>query len=200
MGRRAGDVRYVDGQATFCHDRGPQRCGKSTCAKALLETGGGLIPFVNADVIAEGLSGFSPEAAAVRAGRIMVERIEELAQAGQSFAVETTLASRSDVALQQKLKPAYQTDLIFLHLSDPKIAIDRVKHRVQNGGHNIPVKTIIKRYHMGIRNFFQLYKPRVDHWFFYDNSGMKSELWAWGSIDEHQRENKFVRLENQYGS
>lgn len=145
---------------------GPHGAGKSTTAKALLEAGGGLIPLVNADTIAEGLSGFSPESAAVQAGRIMVERIHDLAEAGQSFAVETTLASRSYAALLKKLKPTYQTDLIFLYLNDPKVALERVKHRVQHGGHDIPDKTIFRRYGAGLRNFFRLYKPQVDLWFF----------------------------------
>lgn len=179
---------------------GPNGAGKSTSARALLETSGQLIPMINADVIAEGLSGFSPESAAMKAGRIMVERIRELADAQQSFAVETTLASRSYASLISNKLKDHDTTLIFLHLRDVNTAIERVKHRVELGGHQIPETTIRKRYTLGLKNFFQMYRQLVDHWYFYDNSGTQPDLWALASEKQRSQSDSFINLEKQYGA
>ncbi len=151
---------------------GPNGAGKSTTAERLLVGELGVAEFVNADVIARGLSGFNSEQVAIRAGRIMLDRIHELAAARTSFAFETTLASRSFAALLSQLKQnGYVVRLNFLWLPNPEMAIDRVAARVQLGGHSIPIETVRRRYFAGLVNFFNLYQPLADDWFFFDNSG-----------------------------
>jgi predicted ABC-type ATPase len=150
---------------------GPNGAGKSTAAPKLLVDELKVTEFVNADVIARGLSGFSPELVAIRAGRILLERIHELAGQRSNFAFETTLASRSFAALVQQLKrDGYAFRLHFLWLPSPEMAIRRVAERVQLGGHSVPEETIRRRYVSGLANFFNLYMPLADKWFFFDNS------------------------------
>ena len=150
---------------------GPNGAGKSTAAPQLLVDELGVTEFVNADVIARGLSGFSPELVAIRAGRILLERIHELAGQRSSFAFETTLASRTFASFIAKLKrEGYAVRVNFLWLPSPQMAIDRVAERVRMGGHRVPAETIHRRYVAGLWNFFDLYLPLADDWFFFDNS------------------------------
>lgn len=149
----------------------PNGAGKSTTAHALLQGTIGITEYVNADAIAQGLSAFAPERVAFQAGRIMLERLQQLANQGENFAFETTLATRSFAPWIANLRQTgYLFHLIFLWLPDPILAIARVQQRVRQGGHNLPEETIQRRYHAGIRNLFQLYRPLADSWFFYDNS------------------------------
>ncbi len=151
---------------------GPNGSGKSTASPNLLRDCLGVTEFVNADVIALGLSAFASEDAAIPAGRIMLARLKELANSRKDFAFETTLAARSFAPWLAKLKIAgYRINLVFLWLPTPEMAIARVASRVQSGGHNIPSSVVIRRYHSGLRNFFQLYRPIVDSWRMFDNSG-----------------------------
>lgn len=153
---------------------GPNGAGKSTSAPFLLQGTLGVTEYVNADTIAQGLSAFAPERAAFRAGRIMLERLQQLANARVNFAFETTLASRSFAPWIANLRQnGYRFHLFFLGLPSPEIAIARVQERVSLGGHDVPEETIRRRYHAGIRNFFQLYRPLADSWFFYDNASME---------------------------
>lgn len=151
---------------------GPNGAGKSTVAPVLLQETLRINEFVNADAIAQGLSAFNPEKVAFQAGRIMLKRLEELANQGADFAFETTLASRTFAPWIANLRQqtGYVFHLIFLWLPSPEMAIARVQQRVTEGGHNVPEKTIRRRYNSGIRNFFQLYQPLADRWRFYDNS------------------------------
>lgn len=150
---------------------GPNGAGKSTLAPYLLKDTFGLPEFVNADAIALGLSAFSPESVAFRAGRIMLERLHDLARAGASFAFETTLASRSYASWIGELKGrGYSFHLIYLWLRTPELAVERVKERVRMGGHDVPEGTILRRYRRGLRNFFALFMHLADTWAFYDNS------------------------------
>lgn len=150
---------------------GPNGAGKSTIAAPLLAGELGVSEFVNADVIARGLSGFRPDEVAIRAGRIMLRRIHELEEQRASFAFETTLASRSIAPLLRRLKPAgYVFRLCFLWLQNPDLAIDRVSERVRSGGHSVPDETVRRRYFAGIANFFELYLPLADKWSIFDNS------------------------------
>lgn len=150
---------------------GPNGAGKSTTAPALLQGALGVTEFVNADVIAQGLSAFNPERAAFHAGRIMLERLQQLAEERENFAFETTLASRTFAHRIQELKSnGYAFHLFFLWLPAPEFAIARVAERVKMGGHNVPEDTIRRRYHAGLKNFFNLYMPLADSWSFYDNS------------------------------
>lgn len=150
---------------------GPNGAGKSTAAPRLLHQSLQITEFVNADVIAKGLSGFAPERAAVRAGRIMLERLNELASEQVSFAFETTLAGRAFAPwLEGLLSQGYTMRLFYLWVSSPELAIERVAQRVRKGGHSIPEETIRRRYFGGLRNLFELYIPLATNWQVIDNS------------------------------
>ena len=151
---------------------GPNGAGKSTAAPALLHGLLGIEDFVNADVIARGLSAFNPEGAAVEAGRIMLTRVRELAAARRDFAFETTLASRSFAPWIAGLRrdQGYEFHLNYLWVPAPELSIARVANRVREGGHFVPDDDVRRRYRRGINNFFLLYRPIADVWRFYDNS------------------------------
>jgi predicted ABC-type ATPase len=150
---------------------GPNGAGKSTLAPHLLRDTFGLLEYVNADTIAMGLSAFSPESVAFEAGRIMLERLHDLAAMKASFAFETTLASRSYAGWIHGIKDqGYAFHLLYIWLSTPELAIRRVEERVRRGGHNIPETTIRRRYLRGLHNFFALYLPLADTWTIYDNT------------------------------
>jgi len=167
---------------------GANGAGKTTAAPLLLKGTLGVKEFVNADVIAQGLSGFAPERAAMAAGRAMLARIRELARQRASFAFETTLASRSFAPWIEDLKGrGYQFHLVFLWLPSADFAVERVRDRVRLGGHDVPEETIRRRYNRGLWNFFALYQPLATTWRMYDNSRwMRPKLIASGrnSISE----------------
>ncbi|MBD5419944.1 MAG: zeta toxin [Bacteroides sp.] len=127
--------------------------------------------FVNADEIAKGLSPFCPESVAIQAGKLMLERIDSLLTDNVSFAIETTLATRSykNLVLRAKEK-GYNVSLLFFWLESPELACQRVHKRVSEGGHDIPVDTIYRRYWLGIENLFRIFIPIVDDWSLYDNN------------------------------
>ncbi len=150
---------------------GPNGAGKTTFAREFLPQEAGCPVFVNADLIAEGLSPFSPEASAMRAGRLMLEEIAAHVRRLESFAFETTLSGRLVARMIPKWqKIGYRVKLLFLHVSDVQIAVDRVAVRVAQGGHHVPESVIRRRYHKGWRNFQDVYRRMVDIWALYDNS------------------------------
>jgi predicted ABC-type ATPase len=150
---------------------GPNGAGKSTAAPAILHGTLGVTEFVNADVIARGLSAFEPERAAMAAGRIMLARLRDLARQRTSFAFETTLASRSFAPwIAGLIHGGYEFHLVFLWLPSAEHAVARVAERVRVGGHDVPEETVRRRYHGGLRNFFELYQPMTRTWRVYDNS------------------------------
>lgn len=155
--------------------------------------------FVNADEIARGLSPFNPEGVAIEAGRLMLERIDTLLSRGESFSIETTLATRSYVKLVLKAQAAdYTVHLIYFWLSSPGLAKKRVAERVEKGGHNIPGDVIVRRYHAGISNLFRLFIPIVDVWTMYDNSKREMERIALGGkeiITEIDDNRKFQAIQ-----
>lgn len=152
---------------------GPNGAGKTTAAPVLLKDAMHVSDFVNADAIALGLSAFAPEKAAIQAGRVMLTRLDNLAEQREDFAFETTLASRTFVSRLTKLKNnGYLFHLIFLFLDNADLAVSRVEERVRMGGHSIPEDTIRRRYESGLKNFFTLYKKLADSWQMYDNSRM----------------------------
>lgn len=154
---------------------GPNGSGKSTAAPVLLRNTVNINNFVNADVIAQGLSAFYPEKVAIQAGRIMLDRIHQLAHENTTFAFETTLASRTFLPWITRLKNKnYHLYLVFLWLKNEELAISRVQARVKMGGHSVPEETIRRRYHSGLKNFFQLYRPIADSWRLYDNSDINT--------------------------
>jgi len=145
--------------------------GKTTASFTVLPEMLKCREFVNADEIAAGISPFNPEGVAIQAGRLMIDRIIQLLKDGETFAFETTLATRSYVKLiQQAKKRGYFVTLLFFSLSSSEQAQRRVAQRVSMGGHNIPADVIIRRYEAGLQNLFQLYMPVCDYWTLYDNS------------------------------
>lgn len=145
--------------------------GKTTASYTILPEIWHCTEFVNADEIARGLSPFSPDTVAFQAGRIMLQRIDELLKAGVSFSIETTLATRSYVQLVKRAQAAgYIVNLLFFWLDSPEMAVQRVAKRVKEGGHDIPIDVIYRRYQLGICNFFLLYKDIVDFWTLVDNA------------------------------
>jgi len=153
--------------------------GKTTASFTILPEILGCKEFINADEIAKGLSPFQPESVAVQAGRIMLTRMDELLQKGETFAFETTLATKS---YKQKIEWAqandYEVTLLFFWLDSPNIAKKRVAQRVAEGGHNIPLETIERRYYNGIANLFTIYIDMVDICYIFDNSEGRKELIA----------------------
>jgi len=150
---------------------GPNGAGKTTAAPALLNHALEVGHFVNADTIAAGLSAFTPEKAAIQAGRAMLDRMRYLADAGENFAFETTLASRSFAPWIAGLKKkGYIFHLTFLLLDNAGLAVSRVTERVRLGGHFVPEETIRRRFNAGLKNFFLLYEPLADSWQMYDNT------------------------------
>lgn len=159
---------------------GPNGAGKTTFAREFLPNEGACPIFVNADLIAAGLSPFSPESAAIQAGRLMLQEIDRHFAASNSFAFETTLSGRSYAHhIRRWQSSGYRVKLIFLQLNNAEEAIARVAQRVRQGGHNIPEATIRRRFAAGRSNFEQLYAPLVDAWALYDNSGVEPILLNW---------------------
>jgi predicted ABC-type ATPase len=160
---------------------GPNGAGKSTAAEWVLRSAYGLWEFVNADVIARGLSGFDPDAVAMQAGRIMLTRLRQLAADGASFAFETTLASRNFIPWVKQLRDSgYAFDLNFFWLPTADLAVERVAIRVREGGHGVPEETIRRRYTRGLSNFFNAYLPLATSWRFYNSSFGRPALVAYG--------------------
>jgi predicted ABC-type ATPase len=150
---------------------GPNGAGKSTVAPFLLRDRFGVMNYVNADTIANGLSAFAPENFAIEAGRIMLRQLRELAERRSDFAFESTLASRSYAGWLSRLcAQGYDFHLFFLWLQNPEIAVQRVQGRVRLGGHTIAEEVIRRRYRKGAKNFFELYQPLARTWMVYDNS------------------------------
>lgn len=156
---------------------GPNGAGKTTFALDYLPNEADCPVFVNVDLIAAGLSPFRPAAAAFRAGRLMLEEINNHVRRGRNFAFETTLSGRGYVRMiRQWRTDGYRVTLIFLSLAAPEEAIKRVELRVRQGGHPIPQPVIRRRFHSGMRNFKTVYRPCVDDWLWYDNSGRRPVL------------------------
>jgi predicted ABC-type ATPase len=176
--------------------------GKTTASFTILPEILNCKEFVNADEIAKGLSPFQPEKVSFEAGRIMINRINELLDIHENFAFETTLATKS---YKSKVINAqnknYTVTLLFFWLQNMDLAIERVKTRVSEGGHNIETEVIRRRYKNGIKNLFNIYLPVVDEVLIYDNSGGKPELIAEKTLESEitiLNELKFSKLKNQY--
>ena len=176
--------------------------GKTTASFTILPEVLGCKEFINADEIAKGLSPFQPESVAVQAGRIMLARMDELLQKGETFAFETTLATKS---YKQKIEWAqangYEVTLLFFWLDSPNMAKKRVAQRVAEGGHSIPSETIERRYYNGIANLFAIYIDMVDICYIFDNSEGRKELIA--QKEKHKgiiiyNNDKFNLMKNNY--
>jgi predicted ABC-type ATPase len=149
---------------------GPNGAGKSTLAEPLLAGALGIRHYVNADTLARGLSAFNFDEMAVKAGKIMLEHLHDLAEARTNFAFETTLASRTFAPWIAKLKTkGYRFHLFYVWVPSAEVSVERVRNRVLLGGHGVPEETIRRRYQRGLENFFRLYRPLADNWEFYEN-------------------------------
>lgn len=176
--------------------------GKTTASFTILPEILNCKEFVNADEIAKGLSPFQPEKVSFEAGRIMIKRINELLEMNENFAFETTLATKSykSKVINAQSKN-YTVTLLFFWLQNVDLAIERVKTRVMEGGHNIEIEVIRRRYVNGIRNLFDIYLSVVDEVLIYDNSGGKPELIAEKTLESEitvLNESKFNKLKKQY--
>ena len=154
------------------HYCGADGVGKTTFARTFLPKYADCKNFVNADLIAQGMSPFSPEAAAIRAGRLVLSEIAFFSQRRVSFGFETKLAGRSYLRLIQRLKrKGYRVHLFFLFVESVDVALSRIRERVLKGGHDVSERVVRRRFHRSIGNFFQEYQPLVDSWYLFDNTG-----------------------------
>lgn len=157
---------------------GPNGAGKSTFAQEFLPQFARCRHFVNADLIASGLSPFDPAGARLKAGRLLLARIHELINGRHDFGFESTLAGKSYVPLiAQAKKAGYSTHIFFLWIPDVRLAKARIRQRVKNGGHDVPEEDIKRRFIRSRRNFMELYQGLCDTWIIYDNSsGIPKEI------------------------
>lgn len=156
---------------------GPNGAGKTTFAREFLPNEAGCPDFINADLIAAGISPFDPDRAAIRAGRLMLFEIKRRIVRDESFAFETTLSGRYYASLIPNWREAgYHVKLIFLNLPNPELAIARVAARVSQGGHHVPELVVRRRFDSGLKNFHDIYKLLVNSWALYDNSAEKPRL------------------------
>jgi predicted ABC-type ATPase len=161
---------------------GPNGAGKTTFATEFLPFEAACPVFINVDLIAAGLSPFAPDAAAIRAGRILLAEIDRHAAVGKSFAFETTLSGHTYVKRIEAWRAAgFVVELIFLSLASPEEAIARVAMRVRQGGHDVAPEVIRRRFVSGMRNFHETYRQRVDYWQWFDNSGRKPRILGEGA-------------------
>lgn len=151
---------------------GPNGAGKTTFAREFLPKEAGCPDFINVDLIAAGLSPFDPQKAALRAGKLMLEEIAARTARGDSFAFETTLSGRIYASrIPRWRESGYHVKLIFLSLPSADLAIARVAARVKQGGHSVPDDVIRRRFDSGLRNFRTVFRPIVNSWMLYNNSG-----------------------------
>ena len=156
---------------------GPNGAGKTTFAREYLPKDAGVVHFVNADLIAAGLSPLQPELASLAGGRLLLTELDRLGKARADFAFESTLSGLSYVRRLKKWKAAgYRIEMVFLRLCSPQLALCRVAARVKQGGHNVPRTDVLRRFVRGWRNFEASYKPLADAWAVYDNSGDRPQL------------------------
>ena len=148
---------------------GPNGAGKTTFAREFLPREGGIVHFVNADLIAAGLSPLQPNNAALNAGRVFLSELDRLAASKFDFAFESTLSGRAYVDRLKRWKArGYRIELVYLQLATPELALKRIAARVKEGGHNVPAADVRRRFVRSWRNFEKLYRPLCDAWWLYD--------------------------------
>lgn len=163
---------------------GPNGSGKSTTAPKLLRDTLRVDEFINADIIAVGLSAFAPDRVAFPAGRIMLRRVRELAASRADFALESTLSSRSLAPWIKRMQSGgYVFHLLYLWLYNADLAVQRVADRVKQGGHDVPEIVVRRRYARSLSNFFNVYRPIADSWLMLDNSAVAHpKAIAWRTV------------------
>ena len=160
---------------------GSNGSGKTTFAKEFLPHYAKCSNFINADLIAQGLSPFSPAAMGIKAGRLLLSQVHEFIKQKVDFAFETTLAGRSYVNLIKEAKSrGYSIHIFFLWISDVKLTSERIRQRVRAGGHDVPTEDVKRRFSRSLRNFKELYRPLSDVWILFNNSGEKPAVIAQG--------------------
>jgi predicted ABC-type ATPase len=151
---------------------GPNGAGKTTFINTYLPEYTNVREFVNADLIAKGISPFEPEGAMIEAGRILLGRVHQLIGERISFALETTLSGKSYLTLIEKaIKLGYDIRLYYIYLNSVELSLNRIADRVREGGHNVPRQDVLRRYDRSLQNLFDLYLPLADEWQLFDNSG-----------------------------
>jgi len=158
---------------------GPNGSGKTTFAKTFLPEYAKCERFINADLIAAGLSPFSPQQEAIKSGKLVLEQIKEYSKNGVDFGFETTMSGVTYLKYFKMFKEkSYEINIFFLWIPDPKLAIARIKDRVAHGGHNVPIKDIERRFNRSIENFFKQYHLLADKWILFNNSESKPKIIA----------------------
>ena len=156
---------------------GPNGAGKTTFAREYLPKVAGVIQFVNADLIAQGLSPLEPQLAALAAGRLLLQRVNQLAATRADFAFESTLSGLTYVRQLRAWKAdGYRIEIAYLRLRSPQLALRRIAARVRQGGHNVPRADVLRRFARGWENFVRIYRPLADEWTVYDNSAKLPRL------------------------
>jgi len=151
---------------------GPNGAGKSTFAKQYLHPFRGIFYYINADLIASGLSPTKPEIAAFVAGKIFLKELDRLSSCGENIAIESTLSGLAYIKRFRSLKAkGYRLEIIYLDLKDAHLAIKRVRARVREGGHDIKPEEIRRRFSRSRKNFLEYYRHLADAWYYWDNSG-----------------------------
>lgn len=156
---------------------GPNGAGKTTFAREFLPKDAGVIHFVNADLIATGLSPLRPELGALAAGRLVLRELDRLTKARLDFAFESTLSGLVYLSRLKRWKAAgYRIEIVYLRLSSPRLALRRIAARVKQGGHSVPRADVLRRFTRSWNNFQTAYRLLADMWTVYDNSGAKPQL------------------------
>jgi predicted ABC-type ATPase len=156
---------------------GPNGAGKTTFALEFLPRDAGVVHFVNADLIAAGLSPFRPDSVALSAGRLLLRELDRLAATGEDFAFESTLSGLSHAARLRRWRLAgYRIEIVFLRLVSSQLALRRIAERVRQGGHDVPRGDVLRRFERGWVNFESVYRPLAHSWAVYDNSGPQPVL------------------------
>ena len=164
--------RYTDSEPRCIVIAGPNGAGKTTFAREFLPKQTDIVQFVNADLIAGGLSALKPQVAAIAAGRVFLSELERLARGRTSFAFETTLSGRIYAVRLTNWKAAgYRIEIMYLRIDSPQLALRRIATRVKQGGHDVPRDDVLRRFQRSWVNFDRVYRPLADRWSVYDNSG-----------------------------
>lgn len=156
---------------------GPNGSGKTTFAREFLAKETDTVQFVNADLIAAGLSALKPQIAAVAAGRVFLAELNRLARNRTAFAFESTLSGRTYADRLRTWKDAgYRIEILYLRIDSAQLALRRIAARVKQGGHDVPRDDVLRRFQRSWTNFEALYRPLADAWALYDNSGTVPRL------------------------
>jgi predicted ABC-type ATPase len=151
---------------------GPNGAGKTTFANEFLPIEAECLNFINADLIAQGLSPFQPSKVSIEAGRLMLQHIDECVEKNESFAFETTLSGMGYAKkIEAWKKQHYEVIIFYLQIPTVEFAIERVNFRVSQGGHNVPKNDIIRRFARSWKNFQEIYRLLADSWIVFDTSG-----------------------------